>query len=151
MTPLKALFSLIARATCALKRGLVNSPKPCLPLFIIHYALELYCRSHFFIPDSPYLRFSHSVMSDSLQPHEPQHNSPPCPSPTPRVHLNSCPLSRWCHPSMSSSVIPFSSCLQSFPASGSFQMSQLFTSGGQNIGVSVQHWSFQWTPRADLF
>ena len=73
-------------------------------------------------------------MSDSLQPHEPQHPRPPCPSPTPRVHPNPCPLSRWCHPAISSSVVPFS-CLQSFPASGSFQMSQLFASGGQSIGV----------------
>ena len=71
-------------------------------------------------------------MSDSLQPHEPQHPRPPCPSPTPRVHPNPCPLR--CHPAISSSVVPFS-CLQSFPASGSFQMSQLFASGGQSIGV----------------
>ena len=81
--------------------------------------------------------FSHSVMSDSLQPHGLQHVRPPCPSPTPRVYSNSYPLSRWCHPAVSASVVPFSSCLQSFPASGSFQMSQLFTSGGQSIGVSA--------------
>ena len=83
------------------------------------------------------VQFSHSVTSDSLQPHEPQHARPPCPSPTPRVDWNSCPLSRWCHPTISSSVVPFSSCPQSFPASGSFPMSQLFTSGGQSIGVSA--------------
>ena len=83
------------------------------------------------------VQFCHSVMSDSLQPHELLHARPPCPSPTPRVYPNSCPLSRWCHPTISSSVVAFSSCLQSFPASGSFQMSQLFASGGQNIGVSV--------------
>ena len=82
------------------------------------------------------VQFSHSVMSDSLQPHELQYSRPPCPSPTPRVYPNSCPLSRWCHPTISSSVVPFSSCLQSFPASGSFQMSQFFASGGQSIGVS---------------
>ena len=76
-------------------------------------------------------------MSDSLRPHELQHARPPCPSPTPGVHPNPCPLSRWCHPTISSSVVPFSSCLQSFPASGSFQMSHLFTSGGQSIGVSA--------------
>ena len=69
--------------------------------------------------------------------HEPQHTRPPCPSPTPGVYPNPCPLSRWCHPTISSSVVPFSSCPQSFPASGSFPMSQLFTSGGQNIGVSA--------------
>ena len=83
------------------------------------------------------VQFSRSVMSDSLQPHEPQHARPPCPSPTPRVYSNSCPLSWWCHPTISSSVVPFSSCPQSFPASGSFQMSQFFTSGGQSIGVSA--------------
>ena len=76
-------------------------------------------------------------MSDSLRPHEPQHTRPPCPSPTPGVHPNPCPLSWWCHPIISSSVIPFSSCPQSFPASGSFQMSQFFASGGQIIGVSA--------------
>ena len=83
------------------------------------------------------VQFSHSVMSNYLRPHEPQHTRPPCPSPTPRVYPNPCLLSRWCHPTISSSVIPFSSCLQSFPASGSFQMSQLFASGGQSIGVSA--------------
>ena len=76
-------------------------------------------------------------MSNSLPPHEPQHARPPCPSPTPRVHPNPCPSSWWCHPTISSSVIPFSSCPQSFPASGSFQMSQLFASDGQSIGVSA--------------
>ena len=75
-------------------------------------------------------------MSDPLQPHEPQHNRPPCPSPTPGVHPNPCPSSGWCHPSISSYVIPFS-CPQSFPASGSIQMNQLLTSGGQNIVVSA--------------
>ena len=83
------------------------------------------------------VRFSRSVMYDSLQPHEPQQARPPCPSPTPGVHPNPCPLSRWCHPTISSSVIPFSSCPQSFPASGSFQMSQVFASAGQSIGVSA--------------
>ena len=83
------------------------------------------------------VQFSHSVVSDSLQPHELQHARPPCPSPTPGIHPNPCPLSRWCHPTNSSSVVPFSSCPQSFPASGAFQMSQLFASGGQSIGVSA--------------
>ena len=77
-----------------------------------------------------------SVMSDSLRPHGLQHTRPPCPSPTPGAYPNSCPSSQWCHPTISSSVIPFSR-LQSFPASGSFPMSQLFTSGGQSIGVSA--------------
>ena len=83
------------------------------------------------------VQFSRSVMSDSLQPHEPQHARPPCPSPTPGVHPNPCPLSQWCHPTISFSVVPFSSCPQAFPASESFQMSQLFASGGQSIGVAA--------------
>ena len=83
------------------------------------------------------VQFSRSVVSDSLRPHEPQHARPPCPSPTPGVYSNSCPLSQWCHPTISSSVVPFSPGLQSFPASGSFQMSQLFTSGSQSIGASA--------------
>ena len=83
------------------------------------------------------VQFSHSVVSDSLRPHELQHARPPCSSPTPRVHPNPCPSSRWCHLAISSSVVPFSSCPQSFPGSGFFQMSQLFTSGGQSIGVSA--------------
>ena len=82
-------------------------------------------------------QFSCSVVCNSLRPHESQHTRPPCPSPTPGVHSNSCPLSRWCHPAISSSVVPFSSCSQSLPASGSFPMSQLFASGGQSIGVSA--------------
>ena len=90
-----------------------------------------------FMPKHISVQFSHSVVSDSLWPHEPQHARPSCPSPTPRVYPNSCPLSQWCHPTISSSVVPFSSCLQSFPTSGSFQMSWLFSSGGQNIGVSA--------------
>ena len=91
----------------------------------------------------------------TLWPHESQHSRPPCPSPTPGVYLNSCLSSRWCHPAISSSVIPFSSCLQSFPASGSFPVNQLFTWGGQSIGVSTlasvlpvntQDWSpVEWT------
>ena len=84
-----------------------------------------------------FLLFSCPVVSDSLQPHGLQHTRPPCPSPTPRVYSNSCPLSRWCHPTISSSVVPFSSCLQSFPASGSFPVSQFFTSSGQRTGVSA--------------
>ena len=83
------------------------------------------------------VQFSCSVMSNSLQPHELQHIRPPCPSPTPGIYPNSCPSSRWCHPTISSSVVPFSSCLQSFPVSGSFPVSQLFSSGGQSIGVSA--------------
>ena len=83
------------------------------------------------------VQFGCSVVSDSLRPHESQHARPPCPSPAPGVHLNSRPSSRWCHPAISSSVIPFSSCPQSLPASESFPMSQLFTWGGQSIGVSA--------------
>ena len=83
------------------------------------------------------VQFSLSVVSDSLWPHGLQHTRPPCSSPTPRAYPNSCPLSRWCHPTISSSVVPFSSCLQSFPESGSFPMSQLFAWGGQSNRVSA--------------
>ena len=83
------------------------------------------------------VQFSCPVMSDSLQPHGLQHTRSSCPSPTPEAYSNSCPSRRWCHSAISSSVIPFSSCLQSFPASGSFLMSRLFSSGGQNIGASA--------------
>ena len=90
------------------------------------------------------VQFSPSVVSDSLRPHEPQHARPPCPSPTPGIHLNPCPSSWWCHPTTSSSVVPFSSCPQSFPASGSFQMSQLFASGGlrHTTNISLKTASF---------
>ena len=87
--------------------------------------------------NSSSVQFSRSVVSDSLRPYGLQHASPPFPSPPPRVYPNSCPLTQWCHPTISSSVIPFSSLLQSFPASGSFQMGQSIASGGQSIGVSA--------------
>ena len=106
------------------------------------------------------VQFSHSVMSDSVWPQGLHHAGPPYPSSTPRVYLNSSPLSWWCHPTISSSVIPFSSCLQSFPASGSFQMSQFFASDGQSIGVSasasilpmnIQDWfPLRWTSLVSL-
>ena len=83
------------------------------------------------------VQFSRSVVSDSMRPHESQHTRPPCPSPTPGVHSNSRPSSWWCHPAISSSVVPFSSCPQSLPASESFPMSQLFAWGGQSIGISA--------------
>ena len=83
------------------------------------------------------VEFSCSIMSNSLRPHESQHTRSSCPSPTPGVYSNSCPSSRWCHPAISSSVVPFSSCPQSLPASASFPMSQLFTWGGQSTGVSA--------------
>ena len=114
------------------------------------FSFEIVCVHEFYL-----LQFTHSVVSDSLWPHESQHTRPPCPSPTPRVHPNPCPLSRWCHPTVSSSVIPFSSCPQSPQASGSFPVSQLFIWGGQSIGVSAlasilpmntQEWSpSEWT------
>ena len=103
--------------------------------------------------ENPSLPFSCSVVSDSLRPYGLQHTRPPCPSPSPEVYSNSCPLSQWCHPTISSSVVPFSSCLQSFPASGSFPMSQFFTSGGIGVSASatvlpmnIQNWfPLQWT------
>ena len=101
------------------------------------------------------VQFSHSVVSDSLRPHESQHARPPCPSPTPGVHSNSCLSSQWCHPAISSSVVPITSCPQSLPALGSFPMSQLFAWSGQSTGVSAlasvlpmntQDWSpLEWT------
>ena len=90
-----------------------------------------------FLVDSISVQFSHSVVSNSLRPHESQHARPPCPSPTPGVHSNSCPSSWWCDPAISSSVVPFSSCPQSLPASRSFPTSQLFAWGGQRTGVSA--------------
>ena len=96
------------------------------------------------------VEFSHLVVSYFLQPQGLQHTRPPCPSPTPGACSNSCPLSRWCHPTISSSVVRFSSCLQSFPASGSFLMSQFFTSGGKVLEFQLQHQSFQWTFRTDF-
>ena len=103
--------------------------------------IQLYryiCLSFFkFVSYFSSVQFSCSVVSDSLQLHESQHARPPCPSPTPRVHSNSCPSSWWCHPAVSSSVVPFSSCPQSLPESGSFPMSHLFTWGGQSTEVSA--------------
>ena len=96
-----------------------------------------YKSSYHLSPKFSSVQFSHLVVSISLQPHESQHARPPCPSPTPRVHSNSHPSSPWCHPAISSSVVAFSSCPQSLPASASFPMSQLFSWGGQSIGVSA--------------
>ena len=120
-----------------------------LPLF---FPLALINRYHI-ISSVQFSSVAQSCLT--LRPHESQHSRPPCPSPTPRVYSNSFPSSRWCHPAISSSVIPFSSCPQSLPASGSYPMSQLFTSGGQSIGVSasasvlpmnIQDWSpLGWT------
>ena len=123
---------------------------------ILFYRIGFYCESTMLIKTKQKsLQFSCSVVSDSLWPHELQHARPPCLSPTPGVYPNSCPSSPWCHPAISSSVVPFSSCPQSLPASGSFPMSQLFTWGGQSTGVSAsasvlpkntQDWSpLEWT------
>ena len=113
----------------------------CPPAYTCHEG-KLCC--HFLsdcVPDSSpplsSVQFSRWVVSNPLWPHGPQHARPPCPLPTPGVCSDLCPLSRWCHPTISSSVVPFSSCLQSFPASGSFPMSQLFASGSQSTGVSA--------------
>ena len=108
--------------------------------FLSFQIFKIQCKftfiAHFSVSQS-INQFSYLVMSNSLQPHGMQHARLPCPSPTPGAHSNSCPLSRWCHPTISSSVVPFTSQLQSFTASGSFQMSQFFTTGGQSIGVSA--------------
>ena len=102
-----------------------------------NWKAKLIFLNKFSVADKISLQFSCSIMSNSLGPHGLQHARLPCSSPTPRAYSNSCPLSQWCHPTISSSVIPFSSCLQSFPASGSFPVSQFFASGGQSIGVSA--------------
>ena len=112
------------------KGNIVNHIKGDLSSFSYIYQ----SRKHFWIIS---VQFSRSVLSNSLQPHGLKHARPPCPSPTPEVHSNSSPLSWWCHPTISSSVVPFSSHLQSFPASGSFRMSQLLQSGGQSTGISA--------------
>ena len=133
----------------------VGEDKPDILFFEVYELNKRIC-----LADSCYNHFSSvqfgcSVVSKSLWPHGLQHARPPCPAPTLGVYSNSCPLSWWCHPTISSSVVPFSSCLQSFPASGSFQMSQFFARGGQSIGVStsasdlpmnIQDWfPFGWT------
>ena len=98
----------------------------------------------------PFSLFSHSVMSNSLQPHGLQHTRPPCPSPTPGAYSNSCPLSRWCHPTISPSVIPFSSCLQSFPASDLFQSVSSWHQVARVLELQLQHQSFHWIFRVDF-
>ena len=119
----------------------------CLPSKFMVFLNSIHgCGRHKFAPCDFHLlvllhgnylvQFSRSIVSDSLQPHRLQHARPPYPSPTPGVYSDSCPLSQWCHPTTSSSVVPFSSCLQSLPASGSFPMRQFFASGGQSIGAS---------------
>ena len=125
------------------------------PTLLYNRLPGLFILAHESMDDVSVSQFSRSVMSNSLRPHESQHARPPCPSPTPRIHSNSCPLSLWCHPAISSSVAPFFSCPQSLPASKSFPMSQLFAWGGQSIGVSAsasilpkntQEWSpLEWT------
>ena len=111
--------------------------KKIIPEIEKSFQLSIHCHPATFLHQFSSVQFSCSVVSHSLWPHGLQHTRSRCPSPTPRAYSNSCPLSQWCHPTISSSVIPFSSHLQSFPASGSFQMSQPFTSGGQIIGASA--------------
>ena len=109
----------------------------CTFLYVYYTSIKGWSRKKFNRLVSSIKRFSSvAQLYPTLRPHEPQHARPPCPSPTPRVYPNSCPLSQWCHITISSTVVPFS-CLQSIPISGSFQMSQLSASGGQNIGVSA--------------
>jgi len=126
-----------------------------MPRTLVRITGEIKIRSSKSLVKGSSIQFSCLVMSDSLQPHGLQHARLPCPSPTPRAYSNSCSSSQWCHPTILSSVVSFSSCLQSFPASGSFPVSQFFTSGGQSIGVSasasvppmnIQDWfPLEWT------
>ena len=110
----------------------------CTFLYVYYTSIKGWSRKKFNRLVSSIKRFSSvAQLYPTLRPHEPQHARPPCPSPTFRVYSNSCPMSQWCHPTISSSVIPFSFRLQSFLASGSFQKSQFFASGGQSIGVSA--------------
>ena len=131
----------------------VYCPSECKETVTVESVDSNLCVQVELIPGVGEVQFSPSVESNSLWSHEPQHTRPPCPSLAPKVYPNSCPLSQWCHPTISSSVIPFSSCLQSFPTSASFPMSQLSSSGGQSIGVSAlasvlpmntQDWSPLW-------
>ena len=120
----------------------VKFPNCLLPTFPLIFWLV------FFLLSS--VQFSRSVVSDSLQPHESQHARPPCPSPTPGVHSNSCLSSRWCHPAISSSVVPFSSCPQSLPHQNLFQWVNSSHEVAKVLEFQLQHQSFQWTPRTDL-
>ena len=135
---------------------LTQGSNPC-PLYLLHWQLgslqvappspqdvsKRYSFTNFCSNSCGSVQFSCAIVSNSLQPRGLQHTRLPCPSPTPGACSNSCPSSQWCHSTISSFVIPFSSCLQSFPASGSFPRSQFFTSGGQSIRVQLQHQSFQ--------
>ena len=152
--PLKTLFKVLwlvqlIKHISRFRHG-PNSCQKCVNLLSVNLPWSLESMNAF-----SSVQFSRSVVSDSLRPDGLQHARPPCPSSTPGVYSNSCPLSQWCHPTISSSVVPFSSRLQSFPAPGSFQMRQLFARGGQSIGLSAlasvlpmntQDWSpFEWT------
>ena len=110
------------------------------------FFLDLLCCTSYNVS----VQFSHSVMSNSLQPHEPQHTRPPCRSTTPGVHLNSCPLSQWCHPTISSSVVPFSSSFSLSQHQGLFQWVNSFYQVAKVLEFQIQHCPFQWTPRTDL-
>ena len=127
--PVHSLFNLV------LNYQIRNSNLYCeIQIYICNINIYMYAHTH---THTHITQFSRSVVSNSLRPHGLQHTRPPCPSPSPGACSNSCPLSQWCHPTISSSIIPFSSCLQSFPASGSSPMSQFFTSGGQKTGAST--------------
>ena len=119
--------------------------------WITNFVIDSHTHTHTqWNTSQPSVYFNHSVVSDSLRPHEPQHTRPPCPSPTPRVYPNLCPLCWWCHPTISYSVILFSLCPQSFPASGSFQWVSYSHQVAKLLEFQLQYQSFQWTPRTDL-
>ena len=118
---------------------------PCINIFFLWHFQFLLCTDKISISSVQFSRSVVLILCDLMN-----HSTPPCPSPTPGIHPNSCPSSRWCHPAISSSIVLFSSCPQSLPESGSFPMSQLFTWGGQSIGVSASASVLQWTPKTDL-
>ena len=139
----------------SLPHGLQHTRLPCLSPFPgVHPSscpLNQWCHpSHPLSSLESSVHFSCSVVSDSLWPHEPQHTRPPCPPPTPGVYTNSCPLSHWCHPTISSSVIHFSSLPQSFPNQDLFKWVSSLHQVAKVLEFQLQHQSFQWTPRTDL-
>ena len=139
----------IEKAICKPRREFSGETKPVNSL-ILRLLVSETIRNKFWLFKPPSVQFSCSVVTNNLWPQGMQYADLPCQFPAPGAFSNSCPLSWWCHPTVSSSVVPFSSCLHSFPALGSFPMSQFFASSGQSIGLQLQHQFFQWIFRTDF-